>query len=100
MIRNLTVLALILGFAMSARTEANQLLELRTYHFASTEKQAAFETFLIEMTGSAMAKLGVGLSGLETLRSTLLEDLLADLRILSRSANGFSVAAHCLCRVD
>jgi protease-4 len=60
----------------------------------------AFETFLIEMTGSAMAKLGVGLSGLETLRSTLLEDLLADLRILSRSANGFSVAAHCLCRVD
>lgn len=71
------------------------------YHAVYDERElTAFETFLIEMTGSAMARLGLGTSGLQTLRSTLLEDLLGDLRILSRSAGGFSVAAHCLCRVD
>jgi hypothetical protein len=34
------------------------------------------------------------------LRSTLLEDLLGDLKIIARSAGKFSVAAHCLCRVE
>jgi hypothetical protein len=47
-----------------------------------------------------MAKIGLGTTGVTALRSTLLEDLLADLKILSRSTAGFSVAAHCLCRVE
>jgi protease-4 len=61
---------------------------------------SGFETFLIEMTGSALAGFGVGQTGAPLLRSTLLEDLLGDLNILARSAGEFSVAAHCLCRVE
>jgi protease-4 len=61
---------------------------------------SAFETFLIEMTGSALADFGMGLAGAPLLRSTLLEDLLGDLNLLVRSAGEFSVAAHCLCRVE
>ena len=60
----------------------------------------AFETFLIEMTGSALADIGVGRAGIPLLRSTLLEDLLGDLNLLVRSAGEFSVVAHCLCRVE
>jgi protease-4 len=61
---------------------------------------SAFESFLIEMTGSAMARMGWTDNGGLNLRSTLLEDLLRDLSILGRSAGEFSVAAHCLCRVE
>jgi len=61
---------------------------------------SGFEAFLIEMTGSALAGIGVGQTGVPLLRSTLLEDLLGDLNILVRSAGKFSVAAHCLCRVE
>ncbi len=61
---------------------------------------SAFESFLLEMTGSAIAKMGwSGNNGL-LLRSTLLENLLEDLNILARTAGEFSVAAHCLCRVE
>ena len=59
---------------------------------------STFETFLIEITGSAMASLGW--AGHGSLRSTLLEDLLNDLNLLARNAGEFSVAAHCLCRVE
>jgi protease-4 len=58
------------------------------------------ESFLIEMTGSALLGFGVGRTGVPLLRSTLLEDLLGDLYILARSAGEFSVVAHCLCRVE
>ncbi len=61
---------------------------------------SGFEALLIEMTGSALARFGVGQAGVPLLRSTLLEDLLGDLSILARSAGEFSVAAHCLCRVE
>jgi len=61
---------------------------------------STFESLLIEMTGSAIAGLGWTDSGGLRLRSTLLEDLLKDLDILARSAGKFSVAAHCLCRVE
>ncbi len=61
---------------------------------------SGFESFLIEMTGSALVDFGVGQAGVPLLRSTLLEDLLGDLSILARSAGEFSVAAHCLCRVE
>ena len=70
------------------------------YDVQYDERQlTTFEAFLIEITGSAMAGLGFSDSSLG-LRSTLLEDLLADLKLLARSAGGFSVAAHCLCRVE
>ena len=63
-------------------------------------EMSRFESFLIEMTGSALLGFGVGQAGVPLLRSTLLEDLLGDLYILARSAGKFSVVAHCLCRVD
>jgi len=61
---------------------------------------SSFESFLIEMTGSVMAGMGLGQSENLLLRNTLLEDLLGDLSILTRSAGKFSVVAHCLCRVE
>jgi protease-4 len=61
---------------------------------------SAFESFLIEMTGSAIARLGWTDGGSLLSRSTLLENLLRDLNILARSAGEFTVAAHCLCRVE
>jgi protease-4 len=61
---------------------------------------SGLESFLIEMTGSVMAGLGMSQMGIPLLRNTLLEDLLGDLNILARSAGKFSVAAHCLCRVE
>jgi protease-4 len=61
---------------------------------------SAFESFLIEITGSAMTRLGWSADNSLRLRSTLLEELLYDLKILARQAGGFSVAAHCLCRVE
>ncbi len=61
---------------------------------------SSFESFLIEMTGSVMASMGLGQSENLLLRNTLLEDLLGDLSILTRSAGKFSVVAHCLCRVE
>lgn len=57
-----------------------------------------FESFLLEIAGSAMARVGFGQSGLPTLPSGLLERLAADLEVLVRSSGGgLSVAAHCLC---
>jgi len=66
----------------------------------NVREMSRFESFLIEMTGSALLGFGVGQTGVPLLRSTLLEDLLRDLYILARSAGKFSVVAHCLCRVD
>ena len=60
---------------------------------------STFEAFLIEITGSAMARLGWTGSRLQ-LRSSLLENLLDDLSMLARNSGEFSVAAHCLCRVE
>ena len=60
-----------------------------------------FESFLLEIAGSAMARVGLGQSGLATLPSGLLERLAADLDVLVRSSGGgLSVAAHCLCDVE
>jgi protease-4 len=57
-----------------------------------------FESFLLEIASSAMARVGLGQSGLPTLPSGLLERLAADLDVLVRSSGGgLSVVAHCLC---
>ena len=63
-------------------------------------EMSTFESFLVEITGSAVAGLGWADGMSVRLRSTLLEDLLGDLNLLARSAGEFSVAAHCLCRVE
>ncbi len=61
---------------------------------------SAFEAFLFEMMGSAMARFDLGLSGLRELHGTMLENILDDLRVLARSQDGLTIAAHCLCDVE
>ncbi len=61
---------------------------------------SGFESFLMEMTSTALARIGVGQTRGPLLRSSLLEDLLGDLTMLARNAGKFSVVAHCLCRVE
>jgi protease-4 len=59
------------------------------------------ESFLVEITSEAMVRLGLNISpGIAGLSGTLLEDILGDLRMLARSSNGMTVAAHCLCNVE
>jgi protease IV len=59
------------------------------------------EAFLVEITSSAMARLGTGFGrGFTGLPGTLLENIASDLRLLARSSRGVTVAAHCLCDVE
>lgn len=59
-----------------------------------------FEAYLFELMGSAMAHFNLGLSGFNSLHSTLLENVLEDLRVLVRSNDNLTIAAHCLCDVE
>lgn len=59
---------------------------------------SAFETFLLEIVGSTTSRLGLSTVSGAFFDAPLLDDLLADLRLLARSGDGFSLAAHCLCR--
>jgi hypothetical protein len=59
-----------------------------------------FESLLMELTGGAMARLGLASSRLPVLRSSLLDNLLRDLGVLARSDVGLTIAAHCLCDVE
>ena len=71
------------------------------YHAVYDEWElSAFEAFLFEMVGSAMTRLELGVSGLGGLHGTLLENIISDLKVLSRSNNGITIAAHCLCDVE
>jgi protease-4 len=56
-----------------------------------------FESMLFDLTGSAMARFGVGLSLRSPLAEGLLGRVLADLERVARGNEGFTVAAHCLC---
>jgi protease-4 len=59
------------------------------------------EAFLVEITSSAMARVGAGFGrGFTGLPGTLLENIASDLRVLARSSRGVTVAAHCLCDVE
>ena len=60
---------------------------------------SAVESFLFDMVGGVMARLGWGISA-GPLHNTLLENILSDLRVLSSSNEGLTVAAHCLCDVQ
>ncbi len=64
----------------------------------SEVEMTSFESFLLDLTGSAMARVGFQMQAPAWTRLPLLEDLLADLRFLSASGGGFTQAAHCLCR--
>ena len=56
-----------------------------------------FESMLLNMAGSAMARFGIGLSARSPLAEGLLGRVLADLERVARGNEGFTVAAHCLC---
>ena len=71
-LRLLTALSFlwIVCFAMPSRAESpKQLLELRTYHFASAEKAAAFEQFAAEALIPALNRAGVKPVGLFKMHS-------------------------------
>jgi protease-4 len=59
---------------------------------------STFETFLMEFAGGTAARLGFGSEPTPWARVSLLEDILSDMRMLANTANGFSLAAHCLCK--
>jgi protease-4 len=59
-----------------------------------------FESFLVEITGGVMLRLGLADSGLPILRDSLLDKLLGDLGMLARTSSGLMIAAHCLCDVE
>jgi protease-4 len=64
---------------------------------------SSFEALLVEITSGAMIRLGPKFSmTLQGLPSTLVENILGDLRLLARNGNGngLTVAAHCLCDVE
>jgi protease-4 len=61
---------------------------------------SALEAFLFEMVGSVTARFDLGITGLERLHSTLLENIISDLKVLARSNDGITIAAHCLCDVE
>ncbi len=71
------------------------------YNVVYDERElSTFESFLIEMMGSAMARFGLGVSAMTAFHGTLLENILSDLRLLVRNSDGISIAAHCLCDVE
>jgi protease-4 len=57
-----------------------------------------FETFLLELVGGTTSRLGLGGVSNAWVKAPLFEDLLTDLRLVAGSGNGFSLAAHCLCK--
>jgi protease-4 len=69
------------------------------YHVQYSEVElSAFESFLLEVAGGTVSKLGLFKSNTPWARMSLIEDLLTDLRLLANAGNGFSLAAHCLCK--
>ena len=63
-------------------------------------EMSAFESFLFDMMGSAMAHFKLGISGPGGLHNTLLENILSDLDVLARSNESLTIAAYCLCDVE
>jgi protease-4 len=61
---------------------------------------SAFEAFLFNMMGSAMAHFKPGISSLGGVHNTLLENIISDLDMLVRSNDSLAIAAHCLCDVE
>lgn len=60
---------------------------------------SAFETFLLQFSGEALARIGLTRSLTPPWAGhALLENLLGDLRMLAPSGDRLTLAAHCLCR--
>jgi len=64
-------------------------------------EMSPLEAFLVEITSSALVRLGL-VSGpsLRGLSVTLLESIMGDLQQLVRNSGDLTVAAHCLCDVE
>jgi protease-4 len=61
---------------------------------------SAFESLLIEMTGSVAARFDVTSDWLPAIQNPVVRDVLEDLKLLAQSSEELVVAAHCLCDVD
>jgi protease-4 len=70
------------------------------YHVEYAEQRLSpVQSFLLQMVGGAAARLGFTRALVSPWSGqSLLENLLADLRLLAAAGQGFSLAAHCLCR--
>jgi protease-4 len=65
----------------------------------SEQQVSAFESFLLQMTGEAAARLGLARALTPPWANhSLLVRLLGDLRLLAGNGEGLVLAAHCLCR--
>ena len=65
----------------------------------SEQQISAFESFLLQMTGEAAARLGWARALTPSWANhSLLTRLLGDLRLLAGNGEGLVLAAHCLCR--
>jgi protease-4 len=61
---------------------------------------STFEQLLLEMSSGVIAKLGLNRSSPEWIRTTFVQNLLDDMRILARGEQGLTIAAHCLCGIE
>jgi protease-4 len=60
---------------------------------------SALETFVLDLSGSALQALHLNIASHSLLRQPILEDLLTDLRSLLSTDGKLTIAAHCLCTV-
>jgi protease-4 len=58
------------------------------------------EAFLYEMVSGAMMHFNPGVSRMQKLHNTLLENIISDLEILVQGNESLTIAAHCLCDVE
>ncbi len=63
----------------------------------SEVEMTSFESFLLNMAGGVMARVGWTVPASAWSELPLLDELLADLRFLAASGGAFTQAAHCLC---
>jgi protease-4 len=71
------------------------------YTVSWTEPElTTIERLLLEMTSGVMSKLSLETSAAGLMKKTFFENLLDDLRILTRGERGLTIAAHCLCGVN
>ncbi len=60
---------------------------------------STIERLVLELTSGVISKLRFSQSNADLIRSTFLQKLLDDLRILTRGEQGLTIAAHCLCGI-
>jgi len=65
--------------------------------FYSEAELTPVESFLLNLAGNSVARIGLNRYSDAWMKSDLFESMLTDLRLLAGAGNGFSLAAHCLC---